>query len=64
MVRNHLEEDVSLNTPLEWGSDGDGALDSRGDVKHGAYNDQHFNLLILSFFIGIIVTIVICPQST
>ena len=40
---NHLEEDVSLNTPLERGSDGDGALDSRGDVKHRAYNDHPYH---------------------
>ena len=51
---NHLEEDVSLNTPLERGSDGDGALDSRGDVKHGAYNDQHVNLLILSLLLLVV----------
>ena len=68
MIRNpHLEEDMSLNTPFEWGGDGDGALDSGRNVKHGSYNGQSRNLLIviliLSFFIGIIVNFVFCLQS-
>lgn len=55
MIRNsrhhhhhHLKEDVSFDAPFEWSSDGDGTLNGRRDVKHGAYND-HCLLSLLSF---------------
>merc|ERR1719391_1777457 len=31
-----LKEDVSFDAPFEWSSDGDGTLNGRCDVKHGA----------------------------